>query len=260
MVPCSIWIPPAASGPGLTVSRPMRTGLGCAIAGRGKDAATAAPAAPARNPRRSTLIAISLLLFSRDSIALRKAEHVLREVVEHHLLRHRRDLVKPDLAPEPLDVELLGVAVAAVGLQRHVAGLEAGLGRHQLRRVRLGAARPSIVEEPGRLQTHQLRRLELGPGHRERMRDRLVLTDRPVEHDALLRVLHAALERRAADADRLDAREDALGVERIQEMVEPAADLAHDVRSRNLEAVDEDLVRVDRRPPELLALAHRAPA
>src|SRR5439155_1812860 len=256
MVPCSIWIPPAASGPVLTVSRPMRTGLDCAIAGNGKDAVTAAPAAPARNPRRSTLPAISLLLFSRGSIALGKTEHVLREVVEHHLLRDRRDLVEPDLAPEPLDVKFLRVAVAPVGLQRDVAGLEAGLGRHQLGGVRLGPARPPAVEEPGGLQAHQLRRLELGPGHRERVRDRLVLADRAIEHDPLLRVLHAALERGAADPDRLDAGEDALGVERVQEMVEAAADLADDVRRRNLQPVDEDLVGVDGRAAELLDLEH----
>src|SRR5437870_2708878 len=162
MVPCSIWIPPAASGPVLTVSRPMRTGLGCAIAGNGKDAVTAAPAAPARNPRRLTLTAISLLLFNRGSVALGQAEHVLREVVEHHLLRDRRDLVEPDLAPEP----------------------------------------------------------------------------------------------GAADPDRLDAGEDALGVERVEEMVEAAADLADDVRRRNLQPVDEDLVGVDGRAAELLDLAH----
>jgi aromatic ring hydroxylase len=50
------------------------------------------------------------------SIALGEPEDVLREVVEHHLLGDRRDLVETHLAPEPLDVELLRVAVAAVGL------------------------------------------------------------------------------------------------------------------------------------------------
>src|SRR5437660_3151987 len=93
MVPCSIWIPPAASGPVLTVSRPMRTGLGCAIAGNGKDAVTATPAAPARNPRRSTLTAISLLLFSRGSIALGKAVRVDRSEEHTSELQSRGQLV-----------------------------------------------------------------------------------------------------------------------------------------------------------------------
>src|SRR5207244_6284501 len=50
MVPCSIWMPPAASGPVFTVSRPILTGLFWAIAGNGRVAATAV--APARNERR----------------------------------------------------------------------------------------------------------------------------------------------------------------------------------------------------------------
>src|SRR5919204_1278518 len=72
------------------------------------------------------------IMASPSSVALRQAQHVLADVVEGHLLRDRRDLVEPHLAPQPLDVELLGIAIAAVGLQRHVAGLEAGLGGQQL--------------------------------------------------------------------------------------------------------------------------------
>src|SRR5262245_6539719 len=89
------------------------------------------------------------------------------------------------------------------------------------------------------------------------MRDRLILADRPVEDHALLRVLHAALERRPADADGLDPGEHALGIERVEQMIEAASDLTDDVRRRDLEAVDEDLVGVDRRAAELLDLAHR---
>src|SRR5688500_19515353 len=62
-----------------------------------------------------------------------------------------------------------------------VARFEAGFGRKQLRRIGLGAARPAVVEQPRRLEAHGLRGLELGPRHRERVRDRLVLADRPVE-------------------------------------------------------------------------------
>src|SRR5438552_12925762 len=57
MVPCSIWMPPWASGPVFTVKRPMRTGLACALAGLGRVAA-AARAVPARNVRRSSLAVI----------------------------------------------------------------------------------------------------------------------------------------------------------------------------------------------------------
>ena len=56
-MPCSIWMPPWASGPVLTVSKPSLNGAACATAGIGKlNATAAAPAAvPAMNLRRVTL-------------------------------------------------------------------------------------------------------------------------------------------------------------------------------------------------------------
>src|SRR4029434_2464146 len=259
IVPCSIWIPPVARGPVFTVSSPMRTGLFWAIAGAGSVAASTAPVVPARNSRRPILVVAIEVSFGSRSVALGQPEHVLRDVVEDHLLGDRRDLVEAHLAPEPLDVEFLRVAVAAVSLQRDVAGLEARLGRQELGGVRLRAAGPPVVEEPRRLHAHEPRRLELRPRERERMGDRLVLADRPVEDDALLRVLHGAIERGASDADRLDTGEDALGVQRVEQMVEAPAHLTDHVRLGDLEAVDEDLVGVDRRAPELLDLADGDP-
>src|SRR5271156_5827617 len=55
-MPCSIWRPPEASGPVLTVSRPILTGADCAIDGIGNAAADAAAAEPARNLRRLSLM------------------------------------------------------------------------------------------------------------------------------------------------------------------------------------------------------------
>src|SRR3989441_12825314 len=97
---------------------------------------------------------IRTCLHSDTSVALRQAQHVLGQVVEHHLLGDRRDLVEPDLAPEPLDVELARVAVAAERLERRVARLEPGLRREELGGVRFGPARPSVVVEPGGLPAH----------------------------------------------------------------------------------------------------------
>src|SRR5262245_10536208 len=58
-MPCSIWMPPCASGPVLTVRSPMRTGLAWARAMRGRaPAAMAAP--PARNIRRSRVTDIGI--------------------------------------------------------------------------------------------------------------------------------------------------------------------------------------------------------
>src|SRR5664279_652870 len=64
--PCSIWIPPCASGPVLTVSRPSLNGAAWAMAGAGNlNVASAAPAAvAAMNVRRVTLRDIVFLPLS----------------------------------------------------------------------------------------------------------------------------------------------------------------------------------------------------
>ncbi len=182
---------------------------------------------------------------------------MLAEIVQGHLLGDGRNLVEPHLAPQALDVELLGVAIAAEGLEGRVARLEARLGGEELGRVGLPAARAPRVEEPRRLEAHQLRRIELGQSQGERMGDRLILADGAVEDHALLGVLGGALEGRAPDSHRLDAHHDALGIEGVDEVVEAVAHRAHHVRLGHLEVVDEDLVRVHGGPPELLDLAHR---
>ena len=74
------------------------------------------------------------------------------------------------------------------------------------------------VVECGGLEGEQFGGLELGPAFRQRMRDALVLADRPAEHDALLGVLRRALQRRAAEADRFDGKQHALGIEALQQI------------------------------------------
>src|SRR5215467_1035643 len=56
MTPCSIWMPPSASGPVFTVSRPILNGAFWAIAGVGKRLKATAPSAlPAKIVRRVNL-------------------------------------------------------------------------------------------------------------------------------------------------------------------------------------------------------------
>src|SRR6202011_182868 len=60
-----------------------------------------------------------VVALTRDrSIRPRHAEHVLAQEREDQVGRDRRDLHQPGLAPFALDVVLLGVTEAAVGLQR----------------------------------------------------------------------------------------------------------------------------------------------
>ena len=63
-----------------------------------------------------------------SSVAPRQAQHVLSQVVEHHLLADRGDAGQPGLAEIPGDVVLLGVAHAAVCLQCAVGRVERGVG------------------------------------------------------------------------------------------------------------------------------------
>ena len=65
------------------------------------------------------------------------------------------------------------------------------------------------------------------------------------------------LQCRLTDADALQAHDDALGVQPVEEVLEALADLTHDFVVTDLEVLDEELVGVDRRPAQLLDLADR---
>src|SRR5262249_39202261 len=125
---------------------------GAPITGAAKT--TAAPSSSASATFHAIFALVSM--DPSSSVALRQVQDVLADVVERHLLRDGRDLVEPLLAAGPREVELVGVAVAPVGLRRHVARLEARLGGHQLGGVGLRPARLAVIEEPGGLQAHQL--------------------------------------------------------------------------------------------------------
>jgi hypothetical protein len=92
------------------------------------------------------------------------------------------------------------------------------------------------------------------PREGQRVRDGLVLADGPPEYDPLPRVRSGSLQRDPPDPDRLAGDEDALGIERVQQMVEPPPHLAHHVLVRHPESIDDELVGIDGRPAELLDL------
>ena len=82
-------------------------------------------------------------------------------------------------------------AVAAVGLDRGVERVQAGLGGRVLRHVgglARGDAVVGVVVHPRRLRRHQARELDLDLRDRERVRDALVAADRHAPHLALVRV------------------------------------------------------------------------
>ena len=68
----------------------------------------------------------------------------------------------------------------------------------------------------------------------------------PAEHDALLGVARGARERGPADADGLGGDQDALRVHAVQDVLEALALLADAILQRHRQAVEEQLVGVDR--------------
>src|SRR5712691_1049281 len=74
----------------------------------------------------------------RPLIALGKSQHPLRHVAEDELLADRRDAGDHDFAQETFHVKLLGVAVAAMGEDRPLAGVPGRPGAEILGRIGLG--------------------------------------------------------------------------------------------------------------------------
>src|SRR5687768_5609403 len=181
---------------------------------------------------------------SCPSIRLRQTEDVLRDVGEHQVVVDRSDLVEARLAELALDVVLGREAEAAVGVEAHVRGLPRGLRGEKLGHVRLGAARPAGVEEARTLPAHEVRGLGVRVRARERQRHALVLPDRTAEDDPLLRVGRGAGDEPARVADAFGRDEDPLGVPAVDDVAEALALLADEILHRDLEVLDEELVRV----------------
>ena len=110
--------------------------------------------------------------------------------------------------------------------------LKPGLGRQILGRVGLHPARLARVVQGGRLEHHQIGRLQLHPAFRERVLDSLVLADGPAEHDALLGVARRASQCGAADANGFGGDQDALRVHAVQDVLEALAFFADAVLQR----------------------------
>src|SRR5579883_984560 len=120
--------------------------------------------AAARTSPASTRSATRASACSRSFVILGASlgEQVARDHQPLDLVRALADLAQLGVAERALDGEVAGVAVAAVDLDRGVAGADRGLRGVQLRHRRLaGGARARVVEE-GRAPDQQPRGPELG--------------------------------------------------------------------------------------------------
>ena len=173
-------------------------------------------------------------------------------VVEDHFLRDRREAEQPRLPPVALDVVVLDVAVAAVGLNGAVGRLAGRFGRHVLGDVGLLAARRALVVQRRGLADHQFRGFELGERLGQRKLDALILADRPAEDLPFPGVLDGLFHRPFPHPDALGRDQDAFGVDPVQNVVEAAALFADEVFLGDVQVVDEQHVGIDRLAPEFV--------
>src|SRR5882762_2035360 len=128
---------------------------------------------------------------------------------------------------------------------------EGGTPGEKLRRIRVGAAGLFAVVERGRFHRHQPCRLYGTPDFRERMLDGLVLADGPIEYHPLPCVARRATQRVLGDSGRTGGDDDALGVEAVEEVVEPPPLFADSILLGNEQVLDENRIRVDGGPAQL---------
>ena len=100
------------------------------------------------------------------------------------------------------------------------------------------------IEALARLPPHQVGGLGLDVGLRDRKLHALVAADRTVEDDALVRVACHAVDEPVGVTDALGGDQRPLGVEAVEQVAESPALLADAVIQRNLETVEEQLVRL----------------
>src|SRR5215213_11982122 len=153
--------------------------------------------------RCSTACLIRVLVSPLDTRVSLDLVALQQLLADHHALDlgcALADEQQRRVAVEPLDLVLLGVAVAAMDAERLLHHLLAGLGGEQLRHAGLEVGALPGVLHAGGLQREQPRGLDLRGHVRELELDRLVLRDRLAERLALLRVAQRQLQGALCDA------------------------------------------------------------
>jgi len=102
--------------------------------------------------------------------------------------RDGRHLIQPGFAELALDIVFGREAESTVRLQADVRSLPRRIGRQQLRHIGFGAACMVSIEQRRRLESHQIRRLNVHIGARDRELNPLISADRTIKYHALLGV------------------------------------------------------------------------
>ncbi len=164
-----------------------------------------------------------------------------RHMAEDQVGRDRRHLIEPRLAELALDIEFLGKAEAAMGLDAHVGGKPGGFRGQQLGHVGFAAAGLAGIEHRRRLGHHLGGGGDLHIGARNRELDALVLADGPAEDAALPGIGGGAVDEEAAIADAFGGDQDALGIHAVDDVAEALVLLADQIFGRHFEIVEEQL-------------------
>src|SRR5581483_3207065 len=99
----------------------------------------------------------------------------------------------------------------------------------------------TAVEEPGSLQSQEVRCFDSRIRLRDWELDSLIGADRSSEHHPVGRVARSPLDEPAAVAERLRSHQDALGVPAVDDVPKAFPLLANEVCGRYFEIVDEEL-------------------
>src|SRR6266404_8138838 len=200
----------------------------------------------------------SSLHYLKDQlIRLRQAQNLFGNKAENELWADRGDAGDQGFAQVALDMKFLGVAEAAVSHHGLLAGLKAGFSGEIFRGIGRWTTWQALIVLPASRERHQPRRLQLHPVFCERMLDRLVLADRPVEHVAFLCVGGGTRKRDLAQSNRFGGDQDALRVHAMQNIFEAAAFVAKAILDRDFKVLEKKFVGVDGLAAHLLDLMNR---
>src|SRR5229473_3704307 len=192
-----------------------------------------------------TALKVTTSVIAKPSIRLRQAQHLLGNETENELRADRGDAGDQGFPQISLDMIFLGVAESAMGHHRLLAGVKTRFRGQIFRRVGGGPAGQALIVLPPCRQHHQPGRFQFHPVLRQRMLNALVHADRPVEHDAALRVSRSALKRDLAEPDRFRRDQNPLRIHAVQDVFETAPLFPKAILGGDFKILEEQFVGVD---------------
>src|SRR5262249_15502454 len=153
---------------------------------------------------------------------------------EHEVVAYRCNRIQPGFTELALHVVFGGKTIAAVGVKACVGGLPGCIRRQQFGHIGLRTARRPALEEPRRLESHQIRGLEMSVSECEGELHTLICTDGASEDDSFPGILGPPLNEPTAIADRFRGDEDALCIPSVDNVAKSLSFVANQVGGRDL--------------------------